>query len=548
MVDVMIDIYLKDDITLGIVHPYDNILYAKIKAVPKARFRDGHWSIPLLQLSNITSALVGHDYRVYEDAQQAFDTAVKSLLIIIEGNTCNIQNVLDRQVYSEIDQASRFRWKDAIHMQRHLRQARNFHFDGYKHLFHSNKFPIGLLDRVKTIAAKYYKEVKVIDKRTIPNTVLTLPRINVVFRPIQTQVIDKATEMRNGIISLPPGVGKTEVACGIIYKLRYPTLFLTHTKTLAKQSRQRLKRRLGTDIGIIGLGEKIIHPINIGMVQTFNSILKKRVNNRTPIEHEAVKFLRDAPVMILDESHHGSSKIFEKCLKNSHAVYRYGLTATPYREAEDELIFHAQLGEFIVQMSLKQAVEDGHLARPVFVFHKYEATYDYKNATGAYKDYYRDNIVNNEVRNNMIRDLAIRQVKENHIVLILVNIIDHGRILKDLIKKGCDEVEFIYGHTDDDIRDEVLNLMRERTLKIVIATQILDEGADIPSISTFINAVGGKGKARYIQRSGRALRKYPGKDTAFIFDFIDNDQSYLQDHSIRRMEIVNEEGFKCSIV
>jgi superfamily II DNA or RNA helicase len=57
-------------------------------------------------------------------------------------------------------------------------------------------------------------------------------------------------------------------------------------------------------------------------------------------------------------------------------------------------------------------------------------------------------------------------------------------------------------------------------LQALVAIRCLDEGVNIPSIKTAFILASSTNPKEYIQRRGRVLRKYPGKNKAVIFDFI----------------------------
>ena len=58
------------------------------------------------------------------------------------------------------------------------------------------------------------------------------------------------------------------------------------------------------------------------------------------------------------------------------------------------------------------------------------------------------------------------------------------------------------------------------TIQALIAIKCLDEGVNIPSIKTAFILASTTNPKEYIQRRGRVLRKFPGKDFAVIYDFI----------------------------
>lgn len=57
-------------------------------------------------------------------------------------------------------------------------------------------------------------------------------------------------------------------------------------------------------------------------------------------------------------------------------------------------------------------------------------------------------------------------------------------------------------------------------LQALVAIRCLDEGVNIPSIKTAFILASSTNPKEYIQRRGRVLRKYPGKNKAIIYDFI----------------------------
>ena len=57
-------------------------------------------------------------------------------------------------------------------------------------------------------------------------------------------------------------------------------------------------------------------------------------------------------------------------------------------------------------------------------------------------------------------------------------------------------------------------------LQVLVAIKCLDEGVNIPAIKTAFILASTTNPKEYIQRRGRVLRRYPGKDFAIIYDFV----------------------------
>ena len=71
----------------------------------------------------------------------------------------------------------------------------------------------------------------------------------------------------------------------------------------------------------------------------------------------------------------------------------------------------------------------------------------------------------------------------------------------------------------------------------VLIGTVFGEGIDLPRLDTVIMAAGGKSERLVIQRMGRALRPFDGKQRARIIDFLDQDGGMLERHSRQRMEV-----------
>ncbi len=69
-------------------------------------------------------------------------------------------------------------------------------------------------------------------------------------------------------------------------------------------------------------------------------------------------------------------------------------------------------------------------------------------------------------------------------------------------------------------REYLLNKFDKGLYDILVAIKCLDEGVDVPSIETAILMSSTGNPKEYIQRRGRVLRRYPGKEKAVIYDLI----------------------------
>lgn len=122
--------------------------------------------------------------------------------------------------------------------------------------------------------------------------------------------------------------------------------------------------------------------------------------------------------------------------------------------------------------------------------------------------------------------------------LILVDYLDHGRILHRYLQSRCTDkkVYFIRGEVDVEDRDKVKKIMEEQDNVVVVAiSKIFSTGINIKNLHYIIFGSGGKAKIKTIQSIGRGLRLHKDKSKLIIFDIGDMLQ-YGQRHLAKRVD------------
>ena len=69
-------------------------------------------------------------------------------------------------------------------------------------------------------------------------------------------------------------------------------------------------------------------------------------------------------------------------------------------------------------------------------------------------------------------------------------------------------------------RQDLLNKFDKGQYKALVAMKCLNEGVDVPSADKVIIMSSTTNPIEYVQRRGRVLRRYPGKDLAYIYDMV----------------------------
>lgn len=151
----------------------------------------------------------------------------------------------------------------------------------------------------------------------------------------------------NGILQLPPGVGKTVISIYMIAERKKKTLIVVHRDSLADQWRDRLlqftdcKEEQIARLTSTTFENDLDQPIIIATTQTFISLLKrKRQEFLTTLDKAGVG------IFIADEVHTSvGAPTFSECSIHMPSQYTYGLSATPYRWDGNGDIIEYHLGE-----------------------------------------------------------------------------------------------------------------------------------------------------------------------------------------------------------
>ena len=244
---------------------------------------------------------------------------------------------------------------------------------------------------------------------------------------------------------------------------------------------------------------------------------------------------------VVHNCHHVSCKTIQTILNNSHrARFRIGGSASPWRDDGLDILIEACFGRRLCDIDASSLIERGFLIRPTIVFNHFCQKL---GPAETFNAHYKKYVVENAARNNWIADRTIKYCEENKPTIILVKWVSHAEELAKLIPGA--EILAASGKSgkNSDKRKKILDRMRNRELKCVIGTSLLDEGVDVPAATVGIFAGGGKSSTRELQRIGRFIRKdedFPEKDSARIEDFFDHTK-WLMHHAKSRRRILDTE-------
>jgi superfamily II DNA or RNA helicase len=414
------------------------------------------------------------------------------------------------------------------------------HWDGKQHFISKNGvFRSGLLSRVLADLKKIecYPEVIYEDIPEKTKKVLDYEIEGFTYFPYQSQLIKDGLSYKRGIIKSPTGSGKTLIMAGLVKALRgRKMVILFNAKQLLKQTYDFLTKTCGMDNIGVCFGEGFIYgDIMLCTIQSIERILDTH--------------LEEAEVLMIDECHEfaNGKNTLPAIQSFPNAVYRLGFTATPPNDPIPRYSLEGALGSVLQKVDTADLVESGTLTKPIIQLIDRPYSASGLDEDMGYLDVYDTYIVNNESRNNIIKEIVndIRKNNDSARILILTKSLEHGRTLENLIGGQC---EFLEGANSLGERYESISRFRgHKGSSVLIGTKILQTGVNIEEITHMINARGMKSEIATLQALGRALRRHDSKSVVYIYDFMDKEK-YLRDHAISRKRHYKREGHEVKIL
>lgn len=297
----------------------------------------------------------------------------------------------------------------------------------------------------------------------------------------------------------------------------------------------------------------------------YKELLVKKAGNNYHKYVEAKQILSEVKVVIVDECHHAVSNQYQDSLAQMpNARMVIGLTGTIPSEKDKvkRAKFEGIFGNVVYKTSNKYLIDNQISAKPLIKFIPITKPDSIDLATAvqalipkntprsqtdllAYQGTYRLGITENTYRNQIIADLTHKlKVTKTGTTLIVVNSIEHGEIIQQLLEAKGDTVAFLQGSSSSEEREDILNQVKAGTLDILIGTTILDEGMDLPNLKYLVYASAGKSTRQVLQRIGRVLRISPEKKSTIVFDFMDRTSKVLYNQAKKRKKLYTDEQFE----
>ncbi|MEZ6090352.1 MAG: DEAD/DEAH box helicase family protein [Pirellulaceae bacterium] len=355
-------------------------------------------------------------------------------------------------------------------------------------------------------------------------------------RPEQAKAIQQWMEDKRGVVVMPTGTGKTEVALHLLAKTQCSTLIVSPVRDLMYQWHRRIKLGLRYDAGIIGDNTFNVRPVS---VTTYDSAAI-----------HAAKLGDRFKLVVFDECHHLPGNFRRDAATMSIAPWRLGLTATLIRSDGKHADLESLIGPVVYELKIAavkgKALADFDVIKiPVHLSAEEQFRYDTDSL--KVKTFVRErlqtdagfrweDLCSESARDPIARDVLVafrsKQAIEDRAEEKL-------RVLEDLFRLHAGTPIIVFAGSNAMARDvsirflipsmlnhcgkkerfEILQGLADGTYPAIVANQVLDEGVDVPTVKVAI-VIGGSSSTRQAkQRLGRVLRK-SGNSRAILYEVV----------------------------
>lgn len=349
-------------------------------------------------------------------------------------------------------------------------------------------------------------------------------------RPYQAEALAAWKKAQGrGVVVLPTGAGKTQVATMAIDDRRRSALVIAPTLDLVRQWYDVLKATFGVPVGVVGGGD---HDVQDLTVTTYDSAYLH-------MEHLGARF----GLVVFDEVHHLPSPTYSLAAKLALAPFRLGLTATPERADGLDAVLGSLIGPTVYRRDIGE-LAGSYLAEYETERVEVELTEAEREEHDAERKIYRDFLGMNgismasprgfsefimrasrstEGRRAMRayrrqRELAFAATAKLEYLAHLFTEHRHDRALvftqdnatAHLIARQF-LVPVITHQTKVTERSEILAGFSAGTYGAIVTSKVLNEGVDVPDANVAVVLSGSGSVREHVQRLGRILRQREGK-------------------------------------
>lgn len=283
------------------------------------------------------------------------------------------------------------------------------------------------------------------------------------------------------------GFGKTNTALELAYRNGRRTLILVHKEFFLRQWRERIESFFtGARIGFIRQDECDYENCDfvIGMLQSLAR--DDGSGSKYPQAlYEAFGFI------ISDECHRTGAQTWADIIPRFTARWRLGLTATPRRKDDAEMVFFKHIGPIIYRAQTSAIVPEVRVLETQATLKDKKAYGRFVPADSLGHTEVISQLVQNGERNRVISEVVARAAANGRKVMVISERLSHLEALKEqtlneLLRLDYDlepdvTIDYIVGSRSED------ELKAAESANIIMATkQMVEEGLDVPAIDVLV--------------------------------------------------------------
>lgn len=336
----------------------------------------------------------------------------------------------------------------------------------------------------------------------------------------------------------------TRIQMLLAKRLGLKTVVMTPSKSIARQTLEIFKTHLGAaKVGLYGDGRK---DFKKQVVVAIDDSLS-RVEPGT----DAWEALSGAQVFIADESHLTPANTLKKtCLGLlAKAPYRFFFSGTQLRTDGLELVLESIIGPVVMDMSVREGVEQGYLSQPLFTMFEVESSDDYSSPDlikMTRKHFFYNQAILAKTAELVNKSVGLLK----HPTVVLIEEVEQFTRLLPMLSVG--PVGFAHGPLDKENLAKVPEAHRKSDpvglvkafnageIQVLIGTSCISTGTDIQPASLIVRL---KGKAAEIpvrQDVGRGTRRQGAKKSFHFIDFDLVNVDDLHRHALERKAIYED--------